>query len=169
MGAPRGRATYSFTPVARARSDQADAILQGASPDDPAVPPPPALTAGSPVDVALIPNLKKDLTILTKLARKLRGKREDIGGAVDLSSGERGSELKFVLDSNGNPVRVAAKTEKEIHHTIAEMMIFANSCVASRIHESFPETALLRIHRSVEEGRFEELERVQQAVQVIHV
>ena len=138
--------------------DQADAILQGASPDDPAVPPPPALTAGSPVDVTLIPNLKKDLTILTKLARKLREKREDIGGAVDLSSGERGSELKFVLDSNGSPVRVAAKTEKEIHHTIAEMMIFANSCVASRIHESFPETALLRIHRSVEEGRFEELE-----------
>jgi len=138
--------------------DQADAILQGISPDDPTAPLPPALTAGAPVDLSLIPDLKKDLTILTKLARKLRKKREYIGGAVDLSSGDRGSELKFVLDSNGNPLQVAAKTEKEIHHTIAEMMIFANSCVASRIHESFPETALLRIHRHVDEGRFEELE-----------
>lgn len=138
--------------------DQADSILRGDPPDNPTVPPPPALTAGAPVDVHLIPDLNHDLSILTKLARKLRKKREDVGGAVDLSSGDRGSELKFVLDSNGNPLRVAAKTEKEVHHTIAEMMIFANSSVASRIHESFPDTALLRVHRHVEEGRFEELE-----------
>ena len=139
--------------------DQADSILQDVPPDDPTTTPsPPALTAGAPVDVHLISDLKHDLSILTKLARKLRKKREDIGGAVDLSSGDRGSELKFELDRNGNPVRVAAKTEKEIHHTIAEMMIFANGSVASRIHESFPDTALLRIHRHVEEGRFEELE-----------
>ena len=138
--------------------DQADSILHDVPPDDPTAPSPPALTAGAPVEVHLIPDLKHDLSILTKLARKLRQKREDIGGTVDLSSGDRGSELKFELDLNGNPVRVAAKTEKEIHHTIAEMMIFANGSVASRIHEIFPDTALLRIHRHVEEGRFEELE-----------
>ena len=52
-------------------------------------------------------DLKKDLKILTRLARKLRGRRETIGGAVDLSSGDRGSELKFVLDKDGRPIRVA--------------------------------------------------------------
>jgi len=121
-------------------------------------PPPQPLTAGAPVDPMLVPHLKKDLTILTRLARKLRKDREEIGGAVDLSSGDVGSELKFELDADGNPVRVSSKHDMEIHNTIAEMMIMANQYVAQKIYENFPLSALLRIHRTVEQNRFDDLE-----------
>jgi len=138
--------------------EQAHNILHDEAPDDPSIPPPPPLTAGSPVDPSRIAPLKHDLSILQRLTRKLRKNRETIGGAVDLSGGDLGSELKFALDDNGQPTKVAAKTELEIHHTIAEMMILANQSVATKIYSSFPESSLLRIHRTVAEDRFEELE-----------
>lgn len=138
--------------------EQAHNILHDRRPDDLSKPAPPPLTAGAPVDSKLIPSLKQDLDILTRLARKLRKDREEIGGAVDLSSGDIGSELKFELDENGNPVKVSSKKDMEIHHTIAEMMIMANQSVANKIFESFPEAALLRIHRTVERDRFEDLQ-----------
>jgi hypothetical protein len=142
--------------------DQADRILQDLPPEESNQPLPPPLTAGAPVDLSLIVKLKQDLSILTSLARKLRGDREELGGAVDLSSGDTGSELKFTL-VDGKPVQVTAKQDKEIHHTIAEMMIMANTFVAKKIHERFPESALLRIHRSAEEDRFEDLQEVLKA------
>jgi hypothetical protein len=98
--------------------------------------------------------------ILTNLARFMRQKREDFGGAVDLTSSESGSELKFVLDQHGVPQKVKAKEDKEIHHTIAELMIMANTDVAKQIYRAFPTAALLRIHRSVEESRIEDLKEV---------
>lgn len=146
--------------------DQADNILQNKLPDKPGAPLPPPLTAGSPVDHRLIGALKQDLGILTKLARKLRRNREEVGGAVDLSSGESGNELKFTLDKNGNPTKVVPKQDKEIHHTIAEMMIMANTHVATRIFDFFPDSALLRVHRSVEDSRFGELREVLEAAGV---
>ena len=146
--------------------DQAANILDDKAPDDPGAPLPPPLTAGSPVDPRLIRLLKQDLGVLTKLARKLRLDREETGGAVDLSSGDSGSELKFYLDKNGYPTKVVPKQDKEIHHTIAEMMIMANAHVATRIFEFFPDSALLRIHRSVEDSRFEELREVLEAAGV---
>lgn len=136
--------------------DQADRILQNKSPDEPGRAPPPPLTAGAPVDQALTKSLKQDLTILTRLARKLRKDRETLGGAVDLSSGDSGSELKFTLE-NGVPKKVVPKQDKEIHHTIAELMIMANTHVATRTFKYFPQSALLRIHKSVEESRLIEL------------
>jgi hypothetical protein len=72
--------------------------MHGKPPDDKEKPIPPPLTAGAPVDLSNTNELKHDLSILTRLARKLRKDREDIGGAVDLSSGDQGSELKFTLD-----------------------------------------------------------------------
>jgi DIS3-like exonuclease 1 len=102
--------------------DQADNILRGKEPDDRNNAPPPPLTAGSPVDSFLVSYIREDLTVLTRLARKLRKDREDIGGAVDLSSGDLGTELKFTLEA-GKPTKVAPKQDKEIHHTIAELMI----------------------------------------------
>jgi len=147
--------------------DQADNILHNKLPEEPGAPLPPPLTAGSPVDPHLIESLQKDLGILTQLARKLRKQREEIGGAVDLSSGDdSGSELKFTLDDKGNPTKVVPKQDKEIHHTIAELMIMANTHVAARIHDFFPDSALLRIHRSVEDSRFEELREVLEAAGV---
>lgn len=140
--------------------DQAHNILHNLEPDDPNTAPPPPLTAGGPVNRKLVSSLKKDLTFLTQLARKRREDREKIGGAVDLSSGDRGSELKFTLDCNGNPIKVIPKKEKEIHHTIAELMIMANEFVAESIHHRFPQSSLLRIHRSVGAENFEELKNL---------
>jgi hypothetical protein len=142
--------------------DQADNILQGKPPDTPGKSPPPPLTAGGLVDQSVIGILKDPLWRLTLLARKLRENREAIGGAVDLSSGDIGTELKFTLES-GQPVKVASKEDKEIHNTIAELMIVANSHVASKIYKSFPDSSLLRIHRTVEEDRFDDLREVLEA------
>lgn len=138
--------------------EQAHNILNDKAPDNPSLPPPPPLTAGSPVDPSLIGPLKEDLSILQRLARKLRKDRETVGGAVDLSSGDLGTELKFSLDENGNPTKVMPKKELEIHHTIAEMMILANQSVAEKIYNTFPESSLLRIHRKVNDDQFDELE-----------
>lgn len=138
--------------------EQAHNILHDKPPDNPSKPPPPPLTAGAPVDPSQIGSLKTDLSILQRLARKLRKDREEIGGAVDLSSGDLGTELKFVLDDNGNPVKVSPKKELEIHHTIAEVMILANQYVANKIYGTFPDSSLLRIHPPVAEDRFEDLE-----------
>jgi exoribonuclease R len=143
--------------------EQAHNILHDLPPDDPSKPSPPPLTAGYPVAKSNIGPLKEDLATLTKLARFLRKDREDVGGAVDLSSGDQGNELKFLLDSNGSPVRVTPKKQMEVHHTIAELMILANTYVARTIYDSFPESALLRIHQSVDESRFEDLKEVLQA------
>lgn len=137
--------------------DQADNILQNQPPDEPGAKPPPPLTAGGAVATMLIPTLRNSLTLLTRLSRKLRAKREEIGGAVDLSSGDLGTELKFTLDENGNPTKVIPKADKEIHHTIAEMMILANSYVAEKICKGFPDSALLRVHLAAEEERFDDL------------
>lgn len=143
--------------------EQAHNIIHDKAPDDPSKPPPPPLTAGSPVDPSRIAPLKEDLSILQRLTRKLRKNRETIGGAVDLSSGDLGTELKFSLDENGNPTKVMPKKELEIHHTIAEMMILANQSVAEKIYSTFPESSLLRIHRKVSEDRFDELENALKA------
>lgn len=114
------------------------------------------------MDTDLVPSLRTRLRLITTLARKLKRDREVIGGAVDLSSGDVGSELKFSL-SNGVPTTVSSKEDKEIHHTIAELMIMANSTVAEKIHKKFPTSALLRIHQSVDENRFEELSALLEA------
>ncbi|OEU22755.1 RNB-domain-containing protein, partial [Fragilariopsis cylindrus CCMP1102] len=140
--------------------DQAHNILHNLPPDDPSKPHPPPLTAGYPVTRSNNESLKGDLSLLTKLARKLRKDREDIGGAVDLSSGDQGNELKFSLDGNHQPVKVTPKKQLEIHQTVAELMIMANSWVARTIFETFPNSALLRIHQSVDESRFEDLKEI---------
>eukprot|EP00557_Chaetoceros_sp_GSL56_P011417 CAMPEP_0176480310 /NCGR_PEP_ID=MMETSP0200_2-20121128/2208_1 /TAXON_ID=947934 /ORGANISM="Chaetoceros sp., Strain GSL56" /LENGTH=1290 /DNA_ID=CAMNT_0017876419 /DNA_START=195 /DNA_END=4067 /DNA_ORIENTATION=+ len=143
--------------------EQAHNILNGNDPEGKDYRTPPPLTAGGPVRKANIPELKHDLKILTELARKLRNRRETEGGGVDLSSGDRGSELKFVLDDNGFPVKVMPKKEIEIHHTIAELMILANSFVASTIYKHFPETALLRVHNRANIDSFQYLESLMKA------
>jgi len=96
------------------------------------------------------------------LTRKLRTRRDN-SGAVDLSGGDRGSELKFVLDESGNPTKVMPKKELEIHHTIAELMILANSFVAETIYTHFPDTSLLRVHGYAKVDSFDELESLMKA------
>lgn len=143
--------------------EQAHNILHNQEPDDLEADPPAPLTAGAPVDRSQVNQLKKDLQILTRLARKLRYRRETIGGAVDLSSGDRGSELKFELDSNGRPTKVKPKKELEIHHTIAELMIMSNAFVAETIYNRFPDSSIVRIHRPANMDSFLELETLLKA------
>ena len=95
--------------------DQAHNIIHGNPPEDEKYIDPPPLTAGERVDPFRIDGLRNDLRILTELARKLRKDREEKGGAVDLSSGDQGNELKFTLDENNNPVKVTPKKQEEIH------------------------------------------------------
>lgn len=54
--------------------------------------------------------------------------------------------LFFFFNFSGTPLAVAAKEESEIHHTIAELMILANSAVAKKIQRTFPSAALVRVH-----------------------
>jgi hypothetical protein len=143
--------------------EQAHNILHDKDPEGKNYTAPPPLTAGEAVDKKQIRGLKNDLAILTKLTRKLKKRRETYGGAVDLSSGDRGSELKFVLDDFGNPTKVVPKKELEIHNTIAELMIMANGFVAGTIYKHFPDTALLRIHGSAKVENFDELESLLKA------
>ena len=65
--------------------------------------------------------------------------------------------MKFVLDDDGRPREVVPKAEREIHRTIAELMIYANGYVAGRINDAFPEASLLRVHRPAGGDRLEEL------------
>lgn len=141
---------------------QADNLLSGQPADNEENVSPPPMTAGAPVDLNVSARLKEGLEILTALARKLRKDREDIGGAVDLSNGDQGSELQFSLKS-GIPTEVIAKEDTEVHHTIAELMILANTTVATQIYSFFPDSALLRIHRSVPEDYFDDFRELLQS------
>ena len=151
--------------VAAMTYEQADRILAGKHPEAGGERAPPPLTAGSPVRANLIPKLHEDLSMLTRLARQRRQDRKDYGGAVDLSSGDTGSELKFTL-VNGEPVMVQPKQTKEIHRTIEELMIFANTSVASKIKETYPDAALLRIHRAVDEENFDDLKSLLSSAEI---
>ena len=138
--------------------DQAHNILHNKPPDEAGKIVPP-LTAGYPVNPNNISYLKNDLIILRDFGKKLKQSREEVGGAVDLSSGDLGGELKFTLE-NGIPVAVKPKQELEIHNTVAELMIYANGYVATKIYQTFKQSALLRVHRTVEQSRFDDLVQV---------
>ena len=130
--------------VAAMTYDQAHNLLQGDPPDAVNATPVPAGQAGRPVKQSLWDPLRGDLTVLTAFARHLLRARE-MGGAVDLNVTE-GGQLKFQLDKDGFPVQVDGGHSKEIHNTIAEIMIYANSAVARLIHSEMPSASLLRIH-----------------------
>ena len=53
----------------------------------------------------------------------------------------------------GTPLAVVGKEDSEIHHTIAELMILANSAVAEKIEGVFPSSALVRIHAAPDSSR----------------
>ena len=123
---------------------QAHNLIQGKAPDPhpPTVPPG---QAGQAVGKHLWEDLRSDLKVLTVFARFLKSRRE-LNGALDLT--QTGGELKFKLNGEGEPMDVKCKEEMEVHNTIAELMIIANSTVA-RIVESFkPTETLARIHSS---------------------
>lgn len=66
----------------------------------------------------------------------------------------------------GTPLAVAGKEESEIHHTIAELMILANSAVAEKIEATFPSAALVRVHTPPDPARLTAFEGVAEKVGV---
>ncbi|GLJ54635.1 hypothetical protein SUGI_1173790 [Cryptomeria japonica] len=93
----------------------------------------------SPENLAQV---QADLCNLASFSKVRRSFRES-QGALELSS----TELGFDLDEGKEPVDVKTKLSLPMNWIVAELMIFANSCVARRIYESFPHAALLRCHR----------------------
>ena len=137
--------------------EQADFILQGRNPNELATSD--KLCAGGYINSDLIPILRDQLSLLTELGRQRKTQRGELG-ALEL----RSVELKFKLDENGHPSKVIEKEELEIHNTVAELMIMANEFVAKQIYDSYPSSALLRIHSSVSGDKFEELEAVYKVI-----
>lgn len=86
-------------------------------------------------------------------------RQREASGAIEITLAA-GSELKFKFDSEGSPLDVHGKDEMEVHNTIAELMIVANSAVARIIHERSPREALVRIHPPAALNNLEDLKEL---------
>jgi exoribonuclease R len=74
-------------------------------------------------------------------------------GALELE----GSELRFETSADGRSQDVIRKEELPVMATVAEAMIAANNAVAQRIHDTFPQSALLRRHAPPRHEAFAEV------------
>lgn len=75
-------------------------------------------------------------------------------GALELES----AELRSETAAEGQPTEVTGKAEVPMMAVVAEMMIFANSAVARRIHQAFHSSALLRRHPPPRQDAFKEVQ-----------
>lgn len=66
-----------------------------------------------------------DLFLLNQMHHAMRNRRMR-SGAMSFES----TEVKFVLDANGVPLKVIPKVRKDAHKLIEEFMLLANRCVA---------------------------------------
>jgi len=97
-------------------------------------------------------HLYERISILLHIARTLRRNRLE-SGAVELDS----FRTNLKLDAQRRVVGVEREADLEVHSTIAEWMIFANSTVAHAIWKRFPSCALLRHHPHPPLHRFQRL------------
>ncbi|KAF8782291.1 Exosome complex exonuclease RRP44 like protein [Argiope bruennichi] len=104
-------------------------------------------------DKSLNDEITISLRFLNKLAKLLKKKRID-NGALSLAS----TEVRFAMDTETHdPIDVEKKELKETNSMVEEFMLLANISVAKRIHEEFPECALLRRHPAPAVSNFEPL------------
>ena len=97
--------------------------------------------------------LTQGMRILMALSKKLNKKRMD-AGALSLSS----PEVKVQMESEtADPIDVKTKQHLDTNSLVEEFMLFANVTVARRIHEAFPQTAILRRHAAPPKTNFDEL------------
>ncbi|KAG2531336.1 hypothetical protein JM16_001092 [Phytophthora kernoviae] len=158
--------------------EQAHRLLQGVNADADDTPPRgsirskipcethPEGVAGGRIDLELQHHVREDLRVLTDVARRLARTRGSQGG-LDLSKQE---EVRFslnVTELGEEDVEITVKESLEIHGTIAELMIFANSTVARKLVERFPTHALLRRHPPPSGDRFAQLIELAKARDVI--
>lgn len=135
--------------------EQAHMIIQGKDPNVNAhlVP---CGQAGQVVDAKLLPNLRRDLGFLTVFSRFLKQKRVDSGSLEIVQAA--GAELRFSFDAEGNPMAAHGHEDLEIHGTVAELMILANSTVAQVLETITPKEALLRVHGSPVLSKFDDID-----------
>ncbi|GIY42961.1 exosome complex exonuclease RRP44 [Caerostris darwini] len=104
-------------------------------------------------DISLNDDITVSLRLLNSLAKILKKQRID-NGALSLAS----SEVRFAMDNETHdPIDVEKKELKETNSMVEEFMLLANISVAKRIHEEFPECALLRRHPAPALSNFEPL------------
>ncbi|EFX01838.1 exosome complex exonuclease exoribonuclease [Grosmannia clavigera kw1407] len=105
--------------------------------------------------------LTTGMRALLKLSRLLRQRRMD-AGALSLSSPEvkvhLESETADPLDANSGTT-VEAKALLDTNSLVEEFMLLANTAVAARVYEAFPQTAMLRRHAAPPAASFDELSR----------
>lgn len=101
-------------------------------------------------------DLTKGMRILMKISKILKQKRMD-AGSLSLSSPE--VRIHAEADSEtSDPMDIETKQLLDTNSLVEELMLFANTAVATKIHESFPQTALLRRHPTPPRAFFEELQ-----------
>lgn len=95
--------------------------------------------------------IAKSLRVLNKLAKKLKKKRLD-SGALLLAS----PEIRFQVDSETHdPIEVQAKKIVDTNSMVEEFMLLANTSVAQKILEEFPQCAMLRRHPAPPPANFD--------------
>ncbi|KAK3330190.1 hypothetical protein B0H66DRAFT_542989 [Apodospora peruviana] len=98
-------------------------------------------------------DLTKSIRTLLALSRKLKQKRLD-AGALSLSS----PEVKVQMESEtSDPIDVKTKELLDTMSLVEEFMLLANTSVAAKIYEAFPQTAILRRHAAPPKTNFDEL------------
>ncbi|KAJ1721797.1 exosome catalytic subunit dis3 [Coemansia erecta] len=97
----------------------------------------------------------RGIRTLNMLAKKLRRRRTE-AGALTLSS----PEVRFRLENDSqDPVDVEMKALKETNALVEEFMLLANISVARKIHEHFPDSAILRRHPEPPAQNFDNLQQ----------
>lgn len=98
--------------------------------------------------------LASELQLLNEMAHALRNRRMD-SGAMSFES----TEVKFLLDANGIPLKVIPKVRKDAHKLVEEFMLLANRSVAEyafHFHEGRDQNAMVyRVHESPNPERLE--------------
>jgi exosome complex exonuclease DIS3/RRP44 len=97
--------------------------------------------------------LTNAMRTLMMLSKKFRQKRMD-AGALSLSS----PEVRIEMESEtSDPIDVKTKKHLDTMSLVEEFMLLANTSVAAKIYEAFPQTAMLRRHGAPPKTNFEEL------------
>ena len=98
-------------------------------------------------------DLTNAMRTLMMLSKKFKQKRMD-AGALSLSSPEVRVEME---SETSDPIDVKTKKHLDTMSLVEEFMLLANTSVAAKIYEAFPQTAMLRRHGAPPKTNFEEL------------
>lgn len=96
-----------------------------------------------------------ELTILNRIAKKLRGQRFE-AGSIDFDA----DEVRFRLDEHGVPIEVFIKERKDAHMLIEDFMLLANRETATYMFEKGKEQEIpfvYRIHDEPDPAKVAEL------------